>query len=211
MRKFIAGILWLIKGMLLLIALAALGLWGLSYARHGYAATNRFTVESELVDYVAYNAAWWDGRVGIGRWRGHYAGDQLETGQVLASRHARGWERELESGRPWWADGDWMSGSSGAPTPIPPRAWWVVKWHSQNSEEAKSRFDSQYFSMPLWLVALASGAWPVASLAFLLRRRSHLRRLARVGCCLNCGYDLRATPDAGALLLERCPECGKEA
>jgi hypothetical protein len=44
-----------------------------------------------------------------------------------------------------------------------------------------------------WLAALASLV-PMISII-------RARRLARPGCCIACGYDLRATPD-------RCPECG---
>lgn len=39
------------------------------------------------------------------------------------------------------------------------------------------------------------------------RRAVHTRRLAS-GKCPACAYDLRATPERGGSLLERCPECG---
>src|SRR4051794_19581475 len=67
---------------------------------------------------------------------------------------------------------------------------------------------SRYVAAPLWLIALAAGAWPVASIILLIRRRRKRRRLALVGCCQHCGYDLRATATADGLLLPRCPECG---
>jgi len=57
------------------------------------------------------------------------------------------------------------------------------------------------YSLPHWLVALLIALYPlVCLLAF--SRRSILRwRRGRTILCLNCGYDIRATPD-------RCPECG---
>lgn len=48
-----------------------------------------------------------------------------------------------------------------------------------------------------WLVLLATTPLPIIAFADAIRRR----RRRKVGRCLSCGYDLRATPD-------RCPECG---
>ncbi|MGA2499839.1 MAG: hypothetical protein ABSH20_19045 [Tepidisphaeraceae bacterium] len=52
--------------------------------------------------------------------------------------------------------------------------------------------------IPQWLPVGLLSIWPATRLRTLVRRwRRH-----RKGQCLECGYDLRATP-------ERCPECGK--
>jgi hypothetical protein len=51
--------------------------------------------------------------------------------------------------------------------------------------------------VPLWFIAICGAIIPLVHAHHALR--SHQRQ--RVGLCLTCGYDLRASP-------ERCPECG---
>jgi hypothetical protein len=54
-----------------------------------------------------------------------------------------------------------------------------------------------YVGFPYWFLIILTSA--VAIMAIVLLRRHGRRRIT--GACINCGYDLRATP-------ERCPECG---
>jgi hypothetical protein len=55
---------------------------------------------------------------------------------------------------------------------------------------------------PNWLAAILFAIAPTYWLLVGPRRRRAKRR--KLGLCLHCGYDLRATPD-------RCPECGAVA
>jgi hypothetical protein len=65
-----------------------------------------------------------------------------------------------------------------------------------------ARLENQDFvqwqlSLPIWGAMLLLMVPPAVSLSVVRRRR----RWRRLGLCMVCGYDLRATPD-------RCPECG---
>ena len=56
------------------------------------------------------------------------------------------------------------------------------------------------FTVPYWLLLAAAILLPGFALLSAWRRSHRLK----LGLCLACGYDLRATPD-------RCPECGTVA
>ena len=63
-------------------------------------------------------------------------------------------------------------------------------------EKWPNRF-TRYATIPIWWVVVLTLMPP--TIAFDKRCRS--RQKIRLGMCVVCGYDLRATPD-------RCPECG---
>jgi hypothetical protein len=66
------------------------------------------------------------------------------------------------------------------------------------------------YPAPDWLLLVfRSGplVFAVLPLTWVVTRRRS-KRPPPVGLCPACGYDLRATPQAGGALLSRCPECG---
>jgi hypothetical protein len=88
-------------------------------------------------------------------------------------------------------------------------AWGPLRWSSHLSADAV--YAHRILRVPCWPPAMIAGAWPASSAALWARRRRRARRLVRAGCCGRCGYDLRATPEAGGTLLAVCPECGAAA
>jgi hypothetical protein len=199
MRQIVRGFLWLIKGMLTLIALAALCLWPVSYGHAGWIELSRVTARPERVTAVELNVGWQDGRIGILETLQEYAGDYVSYRNTRASIHRAGWDWIVELASPRF-----VSENFG-------RSWGPFGWGSVVDEYRGASFDGHHASLPCWLLASLTGAWPLTSLVLLLRRRARTRRRARAGCCLRCGYDLRATPRSGAAtgaLLPHCPECG---
>ncbi len=91
------------------------------------------------------------------------------------------------------------------------REWW---WHFPRQllhySVGTAWYESRRLSVPLWPLIVATSVLPGLWLYGALRRRGRRYRLAR-GLCARCGYDLRATAEAGGPLLERCPECGSAA
>src|SRR4051812_40695598 len=72
-------------------------------------------------------------------------------------------------------------------------------WHSSEKTAGKATLSSWTVAVPLWVPLLLALTPP----ALTLRARRRRRRLARVGLCPTCQYDLRGTPNS-----DRCPECG---
>ena len=74
-------------------------------------------------------------------------------------------------------------------------AWWMP-----SGSFLVQRWSGRGVVVPLWMPTVLFGALFASSRPLRSRRR---RKRKKLGLCLKCGYDLRASK-------ERCPECGEE-
>ena len=63
--------------------------------------------------------------------------------------------------------------------------------------------------IPLWFPIVVTLILPLCWVRRWRKLRVAARRV-RLGLCLQCGYDTRATPDPNGPRLPQCPECGRE-
>ncbi len=85
-----------------------------------------------------------------------------------------------------------MLGWHSIPWPSKQLLWRMPSWHYGGASMFSIR-------IPLWLPIVLFAAYPAYRLLPLHRRRKR----NKLGLCVKCGYDLRASK-------ERCPECGQE-
>jgi hypothetical protein len=202
MRTLLRGLLRILQALPFVLAVAAVVLW--LWARDGRGGSvtrSGWTRSSTRVDHRVFIAAAWDGRAGL-RWYGdRYSGEGLARGeQYYAGQFSKGPNWEAQPGPRWSDDHTW------------PHQWLSLRWDYVNAP-GPGGVTTHWRSVtaPTGHIAAAAAAYPVARLLLLTARWMRGRRLARIGHCRRCGYDLRATPDApaaGGPLLDRCPECG---
>lgn len=83
------------------------------------------------------------------------------------------------------------------------KSWPVILRVGLHQHMEGCGYEMRVISFRCWFVAIAFAVFPLYRFAARQRRRRRIA-IARQGRCINCGYDLRATPD-------RCPECGTVA
>ncbi|HEY7119824.1 MAG TPA: hypothetical protein VH475_24755 [Tepidisphaeraceae bacterium] len=137
----------------------------------------------DIFDKHFQTSNWWvwssEGGVFVGR--ECVAGRFADGSSASETELERGYALDQRSGRWQFEDRDW---------PIRRRfTGFVWLWDA---------YGAWMVRVPMWGLLVMSGLLPAARVAS-ARRRARARR---VGFCVACGYDLRATP-------ERCPECGR--
>ncbi len=200
MRRLISILLWIVKMVLLGVALVALVLWPVSCGRWMGVGADRYTMGPGWGEARRYTAECRDGRVVVSRyWRHASVDPYLAAIRDVVETGGEGWRWDRWSDVYTWDEGNW------------PGRWGPLRRHVIDGKDLSNRSVHRYFAAPLWVLALLAGPWPLASIALTIRRRRRRKRAARVGCCQRCGYDLRATPLPGGETLARCPECGAAA
>jgi 4-amino-4-deoxy-L-arabinose transferase-like glycosyltransferase len=161
----------------LLLCLATAALWVRSYWAYDQFVAQRRQVSEGGVNYIIPHSY-----LMVESYRG-----QL-SGWVFWSERP-----EPHHGPPW----ELVLDCPPSPKPFTPPFYWLV---TERVVSAGYAYHSWRFGVRAWLIVSAFAVLPAVA-TFRQVRVARRRRRARLGRCVACGYDLRATP-------ERCPECG---
>lgn len=194
------GFLWIVKGLLLILALATLVLWPMSCGREISLHGERYSKAADRVHDCQLLGACDNGLMVVAGDMTHYdSAGALQTQWPIPIAAGPGWKWELDSS-PSEDDGRWLNSSFGP-----------LRYERVDIGQSHFWMARRAFGLPCWLMAPLLAFWPLTSLTLVFRRHRKRRRLARAGCCNRCGYDLRATAAKTGPLLPRCPECGAAA
>jgi hypothetical protein len=105
MRGDATAFLWIVKGLLLVLALATLVLWPVSRGKFFFVRGEKYTAKPEGVDAVHAGMGYGSGRVFAWyntehfgpRWPAGARGNMLMTAQKTAAREGGGWKCEVAS------------------------------------------------------------------------------------------------------------------
>jgi hypothetical protein len=208
------GLLWVFKGVLVVIALAALLLWPWSYRRGGTVRVTRYTTAPAQVDRFEHSVNCFRGLIVVISVRevraptkeGKYweeTTDLYRFATYAATSAGPGRKWELRSWKPG-EDWEWLPVELSGPSSVGWGSWARLHWKFHDVSAPGYADNGRLLAGRCWMVAVLAGAWPAVSFGRLVRRARRRRRARAGGFCASCGYDLRATP-------ERCPECGSAA
>ena len=165
MQRILRGIFWIIKALLLAIAVAALILWPSTSDKGAFVFLEKY---SQAPDHINQKTLYLNSDQG-----------QIAFGQQILTRKGQMFDFYSH----WLADhpqaASWkLDAMTGIFLPTTEKhSLGPVAWSAQNSSSPNLVRTDRHIVLDCWFIALLTTAWPLTSLTLLIHRRIRHRRL----------------------------------